>query len=176
MILDLKDLLKTPGSRVSYEVDCACPDNEGAVLLSPVTGVVTASNSRRHLVIAGKVHAVVAAECSRCLAAIELPIDVELEAACEIEYSESGALARLVPEDDESALLFGSSNVDIGELARQEIVLQIPLQPICDPDCRGICANCGANLNVEECRCTSDNGDPRLMVLRSLLDNREKVS
>ena len=48
----------------------------------------------------------------------------------------------LVPED---------GNIDLDDLAREYLVVEIPINPLCRPDCKGLCVECGADLNVEVC-------------------------
>jgi uncharacterized protein len=48
------------------------------------------------------------------------------------------------------------------------VLLALPLKVICQSDCRGLCPNCGANLNHEECRCETHATDPRLAPLARL--------
>lgn len=44
--------------------------------------------------------------------------------------------------------------IDLGEEIRQEIIMENPTRILCNDDCKGICAGCGANLNIEKCSCT----------------------
>ena len=48
----------------------------------------------------------------------------------------------------------GDEYVDLGEEIRQELIMANPAKVLCKPDCRGICAGCGVNLNQEQCRCS----------------------
>lgn len=59
--------------------------------------------------------------------------------------------------------------LNMGELAFADALLEFPSKFLCKPDCKGICSGCGANLNTEQCRCTSKPIDPRLAVLKDLL-------
>jgi uncharacterized protein len=59
--------------------------------------------------------------------------------------------------------------VDLSELVRQLLVLHTPTRSLCRPDCRGICPHCGTNLNVDQCRCETEQVDPRMEPLRQLL-------
>lgn len=51
----------------------------------------------------------------------------------------------------------------------EQIWLAFPLRPLCRPDCRGLCSQCGSDLNTETCQCKGESIDPRLEVLRGLL-------
>ncbi len=70
------------------------------------------------------------------------------------------------PEDE---LIYPIANgmIDLEPLVRDAIVTKLPLTPLCSPDCRGICPDCGADLNEGECRC-STSVDPRWAVLDRL--------
>lgn len=97
----------------------------------------------------------------------------------EFEFSESCTLAQIdeplsytqVADEDEAApipILDGEA-IDLSELVRQLLVLNLPARSLCRPDCRGLCAQCGADLNHGECRCAREEIDPRLAPLRELL-------
>ncbi|HBG60569.1 MAG: hypothetical protein A2Y03_03560 [Omnitrophica WOR_2 bacterium GWF2_38_59] len=45
--------------------------------------------------------------------------------------------------------------IDLGEEIRQEVILNLPTKVLCDKDCKGLCPNCGKNLNNEKCKCSS---------------------
>lgn len=177
MILDLRELLNTPGSRKSFEIDHSFPDLEGLDMVSAVRGTLTAFNSREHIVVEGSVESVVGVECNRCLSRVELPVRAELEALGMLEYHDSGQWARInLREDEEAAAFFGETTLDIDEVVRQGVLLHLPLQVICKPDCRGICPGCGANLNAEPCHCPPEETDPRLSVLKDWFMNRDRGS
>lgn len=72
-------------------------------------------------------------------------------------------------EDDESLILVSDERLDLDELLREDILLDLPSKFLCSPDCRGLCPQCGVNLNLEQCSCVQDVADPRLAVLKSLL-------
>ncbi len=59
--------------------------------------------------------------------------------------------------------------LELAPLLREQIWLEIPLKPLCCTDCGGLCPQCGASLNLEQCACESTEVDPRLAVLKNLL-------
>jgi uncharacterized protein len=59
--------------------------------------------------------------------------------------------------------------LDVTELARQQLVVNIPMASVCRPDCRGICPHCGQNLNDARCDCPSPPADTRWERLQDLL-------
>ena len=62
----------------------------------------------------------------------------------------------------------GVSYLDLGAICWEEFVLALPVNPLCRPDCKGLCPQCGANLNDGPCQCAPEEGDPRMAVLRGL--------
>jgi uncharacterized protein len=61
--------------------------------------------------------------------------------------------------------------INTDQLLRENLLLSLPLQPLCRDDCRGLCPRCGANLNQEPCGCERPPADPRMDALRKLLPN-----
>jgi len=62
--------------------------------------------------------------------------------------------------------------MNLAALVWEEFSLCLPVKPLCDPACKGLCPFCGANLNHSACACAVDAGDPRLALLRGLTVNR----
>lgn len=98
--------------------------------------------------------------CCRCLKVFSLPITVPIhltlaplfENARELKNQEKEDL-ELVKEDLEFAYYEGSS-FNLGDLIREQVILAIPMQPLCNEDCKGLCQNCGKNLNEGDCGCS----------------------
>ncbi len=59
---------------------------------------------------------------------------------------------------------------DLREVVLEQMLIDIPMNPICKDDCRGLCGTCGADLNFEVCACGEEKGDPRFEALRELKD------
>ncbi len=62
----------------------------------------------------------------------------------------------------------GATELDLAGPLREQFLLSVPEYPVCREDCRGLCPGCGANLNVEACRCSGESSDPRWAPLRAL--------
>ena len=62
----------------------------------------------------------------------------------------------------------GALYLDVAAIVWEQFVLALPPNPLCRPDCKGLCPECGANLNEGMCACSRDEGDPRMAVLRGL--------
>ena len=99
--------------------------------------------------------------CARCLE--EIPCKVDFSA----EYSVATALQN---EEGEGMLLAPAGILDIGDCADALFFMNLPSKHLCKDDCKGLCQGCGKNLNSEKCTCSGKNIDPRLAVLKKLLD------
>jgi uncharacterized protein len=100
----------------------------------------------------------------RCLNDFTLPLEVdftELYAFSRNGMSESGLL---LPED---------AQIDLSPLVREYMLLAVPIQPLCMPDCKGLCPICGANQNENVCNHPEEEIDPRLSILKTWLDHNE---
>lgn len=71
--------------------------------------------------------------------------------------------------NSEEYILVPEEQLDLDELIREDILLDLPTKYLCSEDCRGLCLKCGKNLNEGDCGCDTKEIDPRLEILKSLL-------
>jgi uncharacterized protein len=129
--------------------------------LANLTGSARVSRTPQGLLVQVKMHATVLSECVRCLSDFQQSLDIdftELYAFSLRSVTDSGLL---LPED---------GHIDLTPLVREYMLLEVPISPLCSPDCKGLCPVCGENLNETSCDHDSEGGDPRLSILKSLLD------
>ncbi|GMR24020.1 MAG: DUF177 domain-containing protein [Acidobacteriota bacterium] len=73
--------------------------------------------------------------------------------------------------DAELAVSFyRDDEIDLAHMIWEQIVLALPMKPVCKPDCQGLCPDCGVNRNIKSCSCVCDTLDPRWQSLKSLLE------
>lgn len=108
------------------------------------------------LLATGMVRAPWTGECRRCLRPVTGEVAVEF---CELFEDP--------PRDGESYQL-RPDTIDLTPLAREAVLLELPLAPVCSADCQGLCPTCGADLNQGQCQCAPVSGDPRWAVLDAL--------
>ena len=108
-------------------------------------------------------------DCGRCLESFETVLSAEY--AFLLQKGRPGVLAG---DEDESLVWIDDEGdqIDLGKEVKDYIVLEIPLKPLCDEACAGLCPTCGANLNQESCSCETETTDPRWEALRALKDER----
>ncbi|HEY7676831.1 MAG TPA: DUF177 domain-containing protein [Candidatus Methylomirabilis sp.] len=119
----------------------------------------------------GLFRATVDLACSRCLEPFALtiaePFEVQYLPSQELGEEEaelSGAELDVVP--------LAEDRIDVDALLRENILLSLPVQPVCREACRGLCPRCGASLNAGPCACPPERPDPRLQALAKLRSPR----
>jgi uncharacterized protein len=130
----------------------------GDLKVEYVRGELNLTRTDRRILVKGSLQTSVEAECVRCLTPFQLMLNISLEEM--LAFSSAVDPIYFVNDD-------GWLNLK-GPL-REQIVLAMPLQVLCRLDCKGLCIQCGQNLNEGPCSCANDEVDPRLATLKSLL-------
>ncbi|HWO43471.1 MAG TPA: DUF177 domain-containing protein [Candidatus Eisenbacteria bacterium] len=106
--------------------------------------------------------------CSRCLRrytfTLDSPFDFVLAPGPGTAGKKMGELTR----DELGLSQYSGEEINLSPLIREQVLLALPTRPLCDENCRGLCSQCGANLNVEACACSSGAHDPRMSIFRTL--------
>jgi uncharacterized protein len=113
--------------------------------------------------------------CSRCLEPFEVPVDARFE----LRYvpqsqSAAGGEEHEIREDDLTTSYYREGMLDAIDMLREQFQLALPMKPLCAEACRGLCAECGTNLNRAECSCKPTWEDPRLAPLKGLLPRHKE--
>ncbi len=111
--------------------------------------------------------------CARCLAPLEISVEVEIEEEVLPSADLQSGIAVDTTAEPEALRLSDHHELDLEPLVREAIQLATPIAPVCRAACRGLCPECGADLNAG----SHDHGeapvDPRLEGLRDLLVDEE---
>lgn len=143
------------------------PDLE---VTEPLTGKVRFLRTSDGVLVTGRLHTAVCIACRRCVQAFGLPVDIDLEEHFHPSVSvDTGAAVPAADDEDAVTRMDCQHMLDLTEVVRQNLLLALPMYPLCSSQCRGLCSSCGADLNTEPCTCQSGEGDPRLAALRQLL-------
>lgn len=170
---NVAQLLKEPiGSTRSYDIVASVPADEAELSLErPLAGHISMLRTNRGILVEGRLSGAAVVECSRCLRPVALPVTIELEE----EFQPTVDVVRgtyLPVEEEDAALLIDEHHIlDIGEVVRQAVLLEIPMQVLCRPDCAGLCQTCGKDLNEGPCDCLPADIDPRWQQLSDLLED-----
>ena len=98
-------------------------------------------------------------QCARCLDTVSENMSFEI-------YE---VFSKTPSENDDEVTVLESGNIDLDDVVENAFVGMLPINYVCSEDCKGLCPECGCNLNHETCSCDTDNIDPRLAVLKNFL-------
>ena len=126
-----------------------------------VIGVILSDSDM--LILSAKIKANLEMICSRCLDTFIYPIDIDIEERFTTNRS---------TEDDE-AIVVMDDVLDITEIVETSIISTLPIKRVCMNDCKGLCQECGCNLNYNTCSCNKEDVDIRFEALKGLFDNKE---
>jgi DUF177 domain-containing protein len=141
-------------------------------VLVPVDLRLTIHKDRTRFRLVGTVTTELELTCSRCLEPFRLPVDAPFDVRY-LPQSENAGDEREVEEDDLSDAFYRDETIDLGQLMEEQFYLALPMKPLCEAACKGLCPNCGTNLNEDTCNCQVRWEDPRLASLKALI-NRDK--
>ena len=101
--------------------------------------------------------------CSRCLDTFIYPIDIDIEERFTTNSK----------SEDEEAVVVLDDVLDITEVVETSIISTLPIKRVCKDDCKGLCQECGCNLNFNTCSCNKEDVDIRFEALKGFFDNKE---
>ena len=138
-----------------------------------IVGSVELLRTDRGILVRARLRLTEPEACSRCLQPLQetLPIEFEEEFLPSVDLR-SGQPAE-EPQDEENFLIDEHHMLDLTEAIRQYREASAVMQPLCRPDCLGLCPNCGYDLNTGKCDCSSSPIDNRWSALAGLLPNME---
>ena len=129
-----------------------------------VKGIATLLEREIH--IQGSLETRVEMDCARCLE----PVAQDVKRPFDLFYHplddspEGSELA--VPRGEEDLGFYSGPGLVLEEVAKEQVLLSLPMRSICRPDCAGWCPICGINRNREKCNCSEPTGDPRWAALK----------
>lgn len=168
MIIDLREL-RLNDDPLEVDADFAgsdlVVDSELYHLESPVGAHVVISLRGECVRVAGHLRGSLRMNCCRCFKPVFQTVDKDFL----VDYwpdpaSREGEELRLSYDDLDVGFYHGES-FDLSAVISEQIVLDVPMQPVCRENCKGLCDQCGADLELEPCSCDRDRVDPRMAAL-----------
>jgi len=140
-----------------------------AVILEPVSVHVRAQREYDHIRVNAEASTRMKVTCSRCLT----DFDTAVKTSFTIFYRKGDPGT---PSEDEVELAevdliaasYQGDEIDLDPEIGDQVVMEIPIKPLCSDACRGLCTVCGADLNKGECGCSRESGDLRFTALKNL--------
>lgn len=141
-------------------------------ILSHIKGFLKIDKIGTEVSIKGLENADVEQQCSRCLNTfitnIKTQINVVYHPVVDIGKEEHYELKG----DELNTGFYKGDMLDTDDLLIEQMLLNIPMKPLCSPGCKGICPKCGIDLNIKQCNCVVSEVDSRLAVLKQLLGKK----
>ena len=152
-------------------------EQEGDIyrVVAPVTLDFDIHKDKDRFRLEGTIRTELELPCSRCLEPFRLPVD----AAFDLRYLPAAAMSteeeRGIEEEDLETSYYRDDQIDLNELIREQFYLVLPMKPLCQEECRGLCVHCGTNLNQGACECAAEWKDPRLAPLEAIKRNQNNA-
>ena len=160
--MNVSDLLRRPGStrraHLEVPIDGLANFSTRVDESVPISINVQLESLVRAIVANGRVQGRWSAACSRCLEPVERDFDLKLRELFEDD-----------PIEDETYPI-RNEEIDLEQPVRDLVLPDLPLVPLCDPECLGLCPTCGVNRNQVKCACPPEPADARFAPLGKLLD------
>lgn len=165
VLLNLAKIIDCPGAQLPFETEVDLHEMQfgsGFPVSEPVQASGQIRNTAGVLLLSGRLCTTLHCVCDRCAAPFVRTIDEPVEAVLVTELTDE-------QDADEWTFLLQGDSVDLDEIVTTAFVLRFDSKQLCREDCKGLCPQCGANLNDGSCNCKKEV-DPRLAALGQLLD------
>lgn len=174
MLLNLTDMLsseeKTEQKQIPYEADVFESGLESYSILKKTPLALTIQTiGKGKVLLKGKISLTLSMNCGRCLKEVpyELALGFEEHVSKEeIEAKES---------DGEDKNFLQGFQLDTEKLIHNEVLMNLPMKVLCRKDCKGICKQCGKDLNLGECGCDDFVPDPRMAMIKDIFHANKEV-
>lgn len=167
MKLNISRLLKETGAIEDFKFSLPLlQDYDEVSFRKPIAVEGKISNNGDTLQIKAKVETEISVQCDRCLDKVDIPL--------KFEFVESYRHVSVCDEEsfeNNDCIVLEEDIIDMEQAVRENVILNMPMQVLCDPECPGICPQCGQNLKEKKCNCRTDAVDPRLAILAKLKEN-----
>jgi uncharacterized protein len=162
---NVSQLLKeTTGATRSYQIktDAIRRLDDDVRLIAPLAGAVTLLRTGQDILVNGTLQTIIEKSCGRCLRPFSASVSIELE---EIFFPSidlfTGTHLAPPPDADEANRINEVHTLDLSEVVRQALLLEIEGVRYCTPDCKGLCPHCGQDRNINPCNCADEVVDMR---------------
>jgi uncharacterized protein len=148
------------------------PEDEDISFVSPIQYELRVSRTGENIRVQGPVRAKLSLACARCLVPFAYTVESHLDIVLAPKEKQPGLPEMELKPDELEVYFFEGEEIDLDPYVFEEVMLDLPIKALCADACKGICANCGKNLNIEECRCEKTGNAVLGEKLKSFLKER----
>jgi uncharacterized protein len=112
-------------------------------------------------------------QCARCLEPLRQDVKREFELLYRPLGADAGRDELSVTDAEAEIGYYQGDGLLLEDVLREQVLLALPLKVTCSEDCKGLCPQCGKNLNQEQCSCSTEVEDPRWAALKDVRDRLE---
>ncbi len=169
MILDLTEIESDPRP-FEFVVPAADLDfdDDRFKLAGDVNVVGSVTRHSAEIEVDGAIVGTAEIECTRCLRSVHWKIDIEFLVSFVTPDNFIAAKEREVSAADLATDVLTGDRIEVKEIVREQILLNVPEHILCGPECKGLCPQCGADLNLLDCKCDLKEIDPRWSALKDI--------
>ena len=168
MIIQFSDLISSKNRKkevnITYELSPFDFDGEKIEATEVLKVIGTITSIGDVLTLRASIDTKLKLHCSRCLETFIYPIDIDIEE----RLTNNNEL-----QNDEEIIFVDSDTFDIAKFVENVIISTLPIKRLCTDNCKGLCCQCGKNLNNSACQCQINDVDLRLAKLQELFGNKE---
>ena len=165
MIVDVSCILKEFGGIVAVSGEIAMSDTDFLGEMyhfeKPLTITGNIANNGKSLIFRAECAGEMRTVCARCTKDIDVEVNFDVD---EVLAQDDGTVS-----EDSDVILFDGHMIDIDDIVINNFLMNISGKYLCSEDCKGLCSNCGADLNEGDCGCNHDVIDPRWSALADLI-------
>ncbi|MDO5416024.1 MAG: DUF177 domain-containing protein [Lachnospiraceae bacterium] len=175
MLINLSELFSCQGKVKTYTLNLEMEQFHGPsgdyelAEKEPVTLTITHCGDKK-MTVTGEAKLALMIPCDRCLELVKVPFELSIEEELDMNQSDEERVEAL----DEQPYISGYY-LDVDQLVGNELMLNLPMKVLCREDCKGICNQCGQNLNHGTCSCDSSVPDPRMSVIQDIFKQFKEV-
>jgi uncharacterized protein len=145
---------------------------------SPLHSEAKIQRVGKTILIKGSVQTILRFQCARCLKEFSYPLSSNLDITLLPSEGVSVKEGEGELTDEEMELTYhDGEEIHLSEIACEQVFLEVPYQPLCHAECKGLCQICGTNLNLSTCRCVQEGAEGSFKILQKLkLDQKNEES
>jgi uncharacterized protein len=133
-----------------------------------IRGTVQLSRHGHDILMRGHLEGELGLACSRCLEPFTAPVETDFDLLLVPAPQGGGPESEELSADELDLDFYQGETVDLEAIIREQIILMMPLKPLCQEDCQGLCPVCGGNLNQESCSCQTEKSNSPFAQLAKL--------
>jgi len=173
MIIDLQSISRSP-RHFNFTIQ---PDwwrkNEDDVpiegLVGPLAAKISVSREDENYGVTGRLAGKLKLVCDRCLETYTFAVIRDFHLSLSLPLSSESIRDETELEKEDLAVRFiEDEKIDLDDIIREQIYLSLPMKLLCKKGCKGLCARCGKNLNIDTCNCDKGGGHPAFLKLKDL--------